>query len=125
MIIQNSRRVWIIVLLMCVCCVAVRIAAEEKDMKEGLIGSWSFEENSGDTAEDTSGKGNDGKINGAKRVKGLIGSCLEFDGKDDHVNMDSITGDMKPFTVEFWLNPFSRGNWTQALGAGGEPQADY
>jgi len=52
------------------------------------VGMWLFDENSGDIAKDSSGKGNNGKLmNNPKWVKGKIGSALEFDGKDDWINI--------------------------------------
>ena len=62
----------------------------------------------GDTVTDLSEEGNDGTINGsAKMVAGKHGEALEFDGKDDFVEVpleDSITfstGDS--LTVQVWI----------------------
>ena len=77
---------------------------------DGLVLHLSFDENSiqGDTVKDQSEEGNDGTINGAaKTVAGKYGEALEFDGKDDFVEVpleDSITfstGDS--LTVQVWV----------------------
>ena len=77
---------------------------------DGLVLHLSFDKNSiqGDTVKDQSEEGNDGTINGsAKTVAGKHGDALEFDGKDDFVEVpleDSITfstGDS--LTVQVWV----------------------
>ena len=77
---------------------------------DGLVLHLSFDKNTidGDTAKDLSEEGNDGIINGsAKMVAGKHGDALEFDGKDDFVEVpleDSITfstGDS--LTVQVWV----------------------
>ena len=45
---------------------------------EGLVGCWSFDEGSGNTAHDYSGHGNHGTIDGAEWVDGISGSALEI-----------------------------------------------
>lgn len=55
---------------------------------DNIMGMWLFNEGNGNTAEDSSGNGNDGKINGgAKWVDGQFGKALEFDGTDDWVEV--------------------------------------
>ncbi len=52
------------------------------------VGMWLFNEGSGSVAKDTSGKGNDGKIEGgAKWVNGKFGKALSLDGSDDYVEI--------------------------------------
>jgi hypothetical protein len=50
------------------------------DFSEGLVLSFSFDEGSGDVAEDTSGNGHDGKIDNPMWVDGKFGKALKFDG---------------------------------------------
>jgi hypothetical protein len=61
---------------------------------EHLVGEWRFEEESGDTAKDSSGRGNHGALKGnPARVEGKVGKALSFDGVDDFVevpNNDSL-----------------------------------
>lgn len=46
--------------------------------EEGLVAYWKFDEGKGNIAKDSSGKGNDGTIEGAKWVEGRIGKALNF-----------------------------------------------
>ena len=73
-----------------------------------LVGAWSFDEPSGLTAQDTSGRGNAGTISGATRsAAGRYGGALSFDGVNDWVtvadaaSLDLTTG----MTVEAWVRP--------------------
>jgi hypothetical protein len=62
-------------------------SAAELDL-EGLVGAWLFDEGSGNVAKDFSLNGIDGKLmNGPKWVEGKFGKALEFDGKDDYVDI--------------------------------------
>ncbi|MBL7190027.1 MAG: LamG domain-containing protein [Phycisphaerae bacterium] len=50
-----------------------------------LLGYWNLDEDGGIIAEDSSGNGHDGTINGATWTTGKVGSALDFDGVDDYV----------------------------------------
>ena len=50
------------------------------------MGIWLLDEGEGDTAYDSSGNGNHGKISGAAWAEGKFGSALSFDGADDFVD---------------------------------------
>lgn len=54
---------------------------------ENIMGMWLFNEGSGNTAKDSSGNKNDGKIHGAKWVDGKFGKALEFNGSDNWVEV--------------------------------------
>ena len=55
---------------------------------ETCVGMWLFDEGRGNTAEDSSGTGNDGAIEGgAKWVDGKFGKALSLDGSDDYVEI--------------------------------------
>jgi hypothetical protein len=60
---------------------------------ETLLGMWLFDEGQDDTAADSSGNGNDGKLEGAKWIDGKFGKALEFNGVSDYVDAgnDPIT----------------------------------
>jgi concanavalin A-like lectin/glucanase superfamily protein len=71
------------------------------------IGSWSFDEGSGDVATDGSGNGLDGAISGAAWVSpgsNGEGSCLDFDGQGPNMvdlgNFDVTSGD--GLTIALW-----------------------
>lgn len=51
-----------------------------------IVGLWLFDEGSGNTAKDSSGNKNDGKLEGAKWVDGKFGKALNFNGASDYVN---------------------------------------
>jgi hypothetical protein len=60
----------------------------------GLVGYWSFDEGSGLTAYDYSGKGNEGTlVNGPVWESSgcMSGECLQFDGVDDWVGVANNT----------------------------------
>jgi Tfp pilus assembly protein PilE len=71
----------------------------------GLVGYWTFDEGSGTTAQDTSGKGNHGTLaNSPSWTSGKVGGALSFSGSA-YVNIGSgnnlnLTGD---FTLSAWV----------------------
>jgi hypothetical protein len=77
-----------------------------------LVGAWGFDEPSGTTAADASGRGNAGTISGATRATGKSGGALSFDGVNDWVTipdanvLDLTTG----MTIEAWINPVAVGS---------------
>ncbi len=80
----------------------------------GLVGAWGFDEASGATTADGSGKGNVGTLGGATRTTaGRFGSALSFDGVNDWVTVNDsaslrlTTG----LTVEGWAYPTAGGDW--------------
>jgi len=72
-----------------------------------IVGLWYFDEGSGDTAKDSSGKGNHGKLmDGAKWIGGQSGKALDFDNKGAYVdcgNDESL--DLNSFTLSMWVYP--------------------
>lgn len=94
---------------------------------ETAIGMWFFDEGSGKTANDSSGKGNDGKIIGAKFVDGRFGKALYFDGNDNYVevqNSDSLNPTEK-ISIVMWVKPDQglncdgNNNWRYLISKGG------
>lgn len=76
-----------------------------------LVAWYTFEEGAGDVLKDHSGNGHDGRIQGATWGTSPWGGALQFDGKDDVVNLGhpqglSLAGDL---TIEVWLRT-SRGD---------------
>ena len=74
---------------------------------ESVMGVWLFDAGKGAEVKDSSGKGNDGKIVGAKRVEGKIGMGIEFDGSNQVVIPASATIDdyRDGFTYLLWVKP--------------------
>ena len=85
----------------------------------GLVGFYNFEEASGSTVVDASGKGNTGTISGATRItQGRFGKALSFDGVNDWVTInDSASLDLTTgMTLEAWVYPtVNMSDWSTAL----------
>ncbi len=62
---------------------------------------WHFDEPRGSVIYDSTGGGYDGRINRARRVAGLFGQALEFNGVDAYAQIDS-PGGMAEGTIEAW-----------------------
>lgn len=73
------------------------------------IGMWLFDDNAGDTAKDSSGSKNDGKLmNGPKWVNGKFGKALEFNGANSYVQIPdspSLNTPEKQVTMSAWISP--------------------
>ena len=94
--------------------------------EKGLVGYWRFDEGTGKTAKDSSRNGNDGTITGAKWVKGVMGSALEFNGVNDYVNVPTPKRGApdKAVTVEAWIQP-TRNNVNASLVFAGPESLDF
>jgi hypothetical protein len=96
-------------LIVCVNLIVITlILAPQNDAEidpESIAGAWLFDEGGGDTTRDSSGKGNDGElVNGPEWVAGKFGKALEFDGKDDSVEVpDNDTLDVTAITLTAWV----------------------
>jgi hypothetical protein len=98
MIVKIPKFVVICIFLICVTITPV-LAAEPPCL------IFHFNDGSASTALDSSGNGNNGKINGATNtyVDDRFGSALSFDGVNDYVNSSlntAITGDV---TISLWM----------------------
>jgi len=73
---------------------------------DGVVGSWHFDEGSGDIAYDSSGNDNDGTIYGATWADGKFKKALSFDGSDDYVDCgnDDSLNITEELTIETWVN---------------------
>lgn len=86
----------------------VNTAEAQKFVTKGLVSFWTFDQShiAGNTLKDVFDK-NNGIIEGDPQVvKGKIGDALEFDGKDDRVQVPhdpSIDFPNTPFSVELWF----------------------
>jgi hypothetical protein len=88
------------------------LAAEDVDTS--TTATWTFDEGSGSTANDSSGGGNHGQlVDGPAWVAGMIGDALVFDGVNDRVEVTSPTGALKPanaFSISAWVKYSSTGS---------------
>jgi len=79
----------------------------------GLVAAYGFEDASGTTVVDGSGKGNNGTINGAVSIStGHSGKALKFNGSSNWVSVnDSASLDLTTgMTLEAWVYPLSQSN---------------
>src|SRR4051812_29630964 len=83
----------------------------------GLVGAWGFEEGTGTTAVDSSGKANNGTLSGAQWTDGRFGGALDFDGSSARVNIPDATSlDLSTaMTLEAWVRPSFAGGWRTAI----------
>jgi hypothetical protein len=73
--------------------------------EESIMGMWLFDDNKGDTAKDSSGKGNDGTLmNNPKWGSGKFDKAIELDGTDDFVEVPStfVLTDVS-FSITAWV----------------------
>jgi hypothetical protein len=82
-----------------------------------LVAAYGFDEGSGLTANDASGRNNTGAVSGATWTgTGRFGGALSFDGFDDLVTVaDSNSLDLNQMTMEAWVRPTELGKYRAAL----------
>ncbi|MHC4431745.1 MAG: LamG domain-containing protein [Planctomycetota bacterium] len=71
-----------------------------------LVAHWRLDEGSGTVANDSSGYGNDGTLNGDPQwATGMFGGALEFDGIDDYIEVpDNESLQLwERFTLAAWI----------------------
>jgi hypothetical protein len=87
------------------------------NLQTGLVGYWPFCGN----ANDESGNGNDGVVNGATLTEdrfGNVGSAYSFDGVDDFIDcgsMESLNG-LSQMSISAWINYSSITNSSRIFG---------
>ncbi len=72
----------------------------------GNVAHWKFDEDSGSTAVDSSGNGNDGLLeSGMSFVTGKMGNAIEFDGLDDRISAGyfDVNGGDGHLTIVAWI----------------------
>lgn len=88
---------------------------------ETAVGVWLLDEGVGKTTKDSSGKGHDGTISGAKWKDGKFGKGLEFDG-GQWVTIDS-TPELQigeELTMMAWFFATDIGDWRQLIAKSNE-----
>ena len=84
--------------------------------KDGLVGYWPFNGN----ANDESGNGNHGTVNGATLTadrNGVVNSAYSFDGDNDFITITNslIKGGYQSYTISYWFNKLAPTTSTQAV----------
>ncbi len=78
----------------------------------GLVAEWHFD----GSAQDTSGSGNNGTINGATFVQGISGQALSFDGVDDMVVVPhSSSLSLEKYTMEAWIKRYQNREFAEII----------
>ncbi|HEX5922362.1 MAG TPA: LamG-like jellyroll fold domain-containing protein [Baekduia sp.] len=82
-----------------------------------LVAAYAFDEASGTTVTDASGRANTGTITGATRTTGHSGSALTFNGTSNSVTIpDSSSLDLtSAMTLEAWVNPTIASDWRTVI----------
>jgi len=75
-----------------------------------LVGHWRLDEGAGDTANDSSGNGNHGTLQGDPQwTAGKIGPALDFNGSTDHITIPFSESlrvlNQGDFTIAAWFRP--------------------
>jgi fibronectin type 3 domain-containing protein len=84
----------------------------------GLVAAYGFEQTSGTSVTDSSGKSSTGTLSGATwATGGRFGRALSFDGVNDVVTVpDSNALDLSPgMTLEAWVKPTTVNDWRTVL----------
>ena len=69
-----------------------------------LVGYWTFDEGTGATSTDASGKGNNGTlVNGPAWTTGKVNNALSFNGTNNYVNSGDFTSLTGAITVSTWI----------------------
>jgi len=85
----------------------------------GLVGYWSFDEGTGTTARDLSGRGNTGTLQPTLGpptwISGRVGGALSFDGVDDFIALTSQPPISGGFTFKAWVKRKGDSPSTQSI----------
>lgn len=83
------------------------------------VAAYSFDEGSGETAEDVTGDGHTATIHGAEwTTHGRYGGALEFDGGEGNyvsIPANAALDGTEEFTVEAWVRPTDTPDWGTVL----------
>jgi len=102
---MSKRVIYFMALALVMGLAQVSLAAWDPNTDAALAGWWKFDEGSGTTAKDSSGKGNDGTVNGGVSwVPGWRGTGVEFDGTSGYVGTGkSLLNNAADFTMCGWV----------------------
>ena len=90
------KRFFGVVLCVCLCVLWITVPTLHRGptfaAEKGLAGWWKFDESRGTNVKDSSGFGNNGKLSGAKRVRGRVGMALSFEDTGSYVKIPCSPG---------------------------------
>jgi hypothetical protein len=91
----------------------LNVETPEPSLKKDLLGYWKFDERRGVTAIDSSGFGNNGTVTGPTRIPVANGFALEFDGRDDHIEIvaNPELDNLDAVTMTAWIYPHADSHW--------------
>ena len=88
--VMKMTRFTVVVISLIVISLMLAGVSNAKIDPKTVVGMWLFDEGSGKVAKDSSGKGNDGTLEGnPKWVDGNFGKALQFTGENDYVEVPS------------------------------------
>jgi len=86
---------------------------------QGLVGYWHFDEGASSTAYDASGNGNNGQLKNsptwAAGSSCVAGSCLNFNGSNQYVNVGNLSTFPAEGTISFWVNATQMASYRNPL----------
>ena len=127
-VIAREPNIWFIATITMVFLISLAMEASAKIDPETIVGMWLFDESSGDTAKDSSERGNDGTLEGGYEwVKGKFRGGLELDGATGHVSIESNDSlILEEFTIVAWANlKDSKGTRWQSIMMKGQDPRNY
>jgi len=95
----------IMILSMFIVLFVVALANAQTFVKDGLVAMWTLDKASisGDTVKDITGNGHDATIKGTlTSIPGVIGECLQFEGKAENYVEIPKMGSFEQVSVECW-----------------------
>ncbi|MBC8230480.1 LamG domain-containing protein [bacterium] len=125
---KNISNIWLLTVIATVFIVFLAMETSAKIDPETIVGMWLFDEKSGDTAKDSSERGNDGQLEGGyKWVDGKFRGGLELDGASGHVTVESNDSLLlEEFTIVAWANlEDSKGTRWQSIMMKGQNPRNY
>ncbi|MDP2924836.1 MAG: LamG domain-containing protein [Nanoarchaeota archaeon] len=106
-------------------CYGNLICSVAYNSREGLVAEYKFEGN----ADDTSGNGNNGIVNGARLTSGKSGLGYIFNGKNDYIEVPNSNSLMltSEFSISFWIYRMqdSTNNWERIISKSNTSDYDY
>ena len=70
---------------------------------KGLVAHWTSDEGQGTTANDASGRGRHATLHGPAWAQGRVGRALQFDGRDDYVDVGRFDVSGSAITLAVWI----------------------